>query len=682
MALTICPPLKLSVWAVNPITGVLEPLIGGKVYTYIAGTVTPQDTFNNANGTSPNLNPIILDARGEANCFLSATAYDFAVYDADDNFVQDQFNIVGTSTSTLGFVGTIDELENLPIGTADIFFVAGYNTADDTCNSQWYWDSASTLTPDKVFVAIPVSIPASGRYIRQYQGQKVTPKFAGVLGNGLTQDWTLFNASILNSFPDGLDFYLPGGEWLVDANLGFPLSCIEMDGGATFSINTGIVLTITKRIIKDRTSAFTGLGTVNLSSMIDCPAFPEWFGAVGDGSTNDYAAFNKLFAANPNRVEFSAIYGAEGAALAFGSSLKEIDAKGFGFNVGASGLVISSTAGAQGMVIRNLYVSTAQSFITFNGDGIVFESPYFEGEVLTATSAIRVNSPSSFTNATFDYFSVASPNDANSIFLLNGHDVIFTGCRFLDTTVSIDYGIIADINSIVIINNTSLSGLFVVAFLFGINGGQTIEDSTLLNGILTIPGSLTVGVDLTVVANLSVGSVVTSPLTVNALVKAYYGATSDLMAMGGVIQSTNTPVVITVDGNLMAATIPGFTLVTDSDFVVIHTFGSLLFASSGGRDIRLKHGATLIETIISGAGASLFWAASHVFVRTSSSTGTIYRLGSAGQITDGDGFKNLTGLDYTNLAGIVFQYSGVGISSGGNNFTQSNLNMILHPAAI
>ena len=39
-------------------------LTGGKLYSYAAGTTTPQTTYTNAAGTVANSNPIILNASG------------------------------------------------------------------------------------------------------------------------------------------------------------------------------------------------------------------------------------------------------------------------------------------------------------------------------------------------------------------------------------------------------------------------------------------------------------------------------------------------------------------------------------------------------------------------------------------------------------------------------------------
>jgi len=60
------------------------PLSGGKVYTYTAGTTTPQATYTDSTGSTPNPNPIILNSRGEASIWLGAANYKFKLTDAND----------------------------------------------------------------------------------------------------------------------------------------------------------------------------------------------------------------------------------------------------------------------------------------------------------------------------------------------------------------------------------------------------------------------------------------------------------------------------------------------------------------------------------------------------------------------------------------------------------------------
>lgn len=57
------------------------PLVGGKLYTYDAGTSTPRPTYSDAAGTIPNTNPVVLDARGEATVFWQG-AYKAVLKDA------------------------------------------------------------------------------------------------------------------------------------------------------------------------------------------------------------------------------------------------------------------------------------------------------------------------------------------------------------------------------------------------------------------------------------------------------------------------------------------------------------------------------------------------------------------------------------------------------------------------
>lgn len=60
------------------------PLAGGKLYTYVAGTTTPQATYTDSTGATPNSNPVVLDSRGEANVWLGEATYKFKLTDAND----------------------------------------------------------------------------------------------------------------------------------------------------------------------------------------------------------------------------------------------------------------------------------------------------------------------------------------------------------------------------------------------------------------------------------------------------------------------------------------------------------------------------------------------------------------------------------------------------------------------
>lgn len=108
-ALSPSPILKF--FAADGIT----PLANGKIYTYSAGSLTPQSAYTNAAGT-PATNPIILDATGEATIYLATSlVYRFIVKTSADVTLDDVDDIKATPTT----FGTSD-IDNLAITTAKI----------------------------------------------------------------------------------------------------------------------------------------------------------------------------------------------------------------------------------------------------------------------------------------------------------------------------------------------------------------------------------------------------------------------------------------------------------------------------------------------------------------------------------------------------------------------------------
>ena len=75
------------------------PLIGGKVYTYAAGTTSALATYTDSTGVTANTNPVILNTRGEAAIWLSPASYKFALNDANDTPIWTSDNIGGLNIS-------------------------------------------------------------------------------------------------------------------------------------------------------------------------------------------------------------------------------------------------------------------------------------------------------------------------------------------------------------------------------------------------------------------------------------------------------------------------------------------------------------------------------------------------------------------------------------------------------
>lgn len=75
-----------------------DPLSGGKLYTYAAGTTTPLTTYTDATGSTPNTNPVILDSAGrvaEEIWLDSALNYKFVLQSSTGTQIWTKDNVAG-----------------------------------------------------------------------------------------------------------------------------------------------------------------------------------------------------------------------------------------------------------------------------------------------------------------------------------------------------------------------------------------------------------------------------------------------------------------------------------------------------------------------------------------------------------------------------------------------------------
>ena len=108
MAYSLSPLLKPRFF----VNATNKPLVGGKLYTYLAETTTPATTYSNDTGT-PNTNPIILDANGECNLYLDDDkVYRLILKDANDvtYFDKDRVSSIGGGDYKVLTFNTIADL--------------------------------------------------------------------------------------------------------------------------------------------------------------------------------------------------------------------------------------------------------------------------------------------------------------------------------------------------------------------------------------------------------------------------------------------------------------------------------------------------------------------------------------------------------------------------------------------
>jgi hypothetical protein len=71
-----------------------SPNVGGKIYTYAAGTTTLATTYSDPELTTPNTNPVVLDAAGQADIWFSGS-YKLIVQDANGVQLYSADNLYG-----------------------------------------------------------------------------------------------------------------------------------------------------------------------------------------------------------------------------------------------------------------------------------------------------------------------------------------------------------------------------------------------------------------------------------------------------------------------------------------------------------------------------------------------------------------------------------------------------------
>jgi hypothetical protein len=121
-------------------------LSGGSIYTYFAGTTTPQATYTTSSGLIAQANPIVLDASGKIPSgevwLLNNARYKFVIKDSVGSTIGTYDNIAGNGALIpINFTGTGSQVAFSISGNVVSVYINGVYQNENT-----YSVSGSTLT--------------------------------------------------------------------------------------------------------------------------------------------------------------------------------------------------------------------------------------------------------------------------------------------------------------------------------------------------------------------------------------------------------------------------------------------------------------------------------------------------------------------------------------------------------
>ena len=163
-----------------------NPLVGGKLYTYVAGTTTPQATYTDTDGLTPQANPIILNSLGMPDSpirLAGGALYKFQYKSSADvvigNPYDDVLGVGDPSTSganstewiyepfTITYIGTTsfsvvgDKLTEMPIGTR-LKVIIGSGAVYPLVSNSTYSSGSTTITLTEALIDSSISSVSYG----------------------------------------------------------------------------------------------------------------------------------------------------------------------------------------------------------------------------------------------------------------------------------------------------------------------------------------------------------------------------------------------------------------------------------------------------------------------------------------------------------------------------------------
>jgi polygalacturonase len=265
-----------------------DPLAGGKIFTYLAGTTTPATTYTTSAGIIAHTNPIVLDGAGRVPSgeiwLTDGIQYKFVVQDAANNLIGTYDNLSGINSNFVNFTNqqeiqtatagqTVFNLTTMQYqpGTNSLsVFVDGVNqygpgaqyayveTDEDTvtfvsglhvgANVKFTTSQLNTsggIDAQQVSYNPPY-VDAVATNVEAKLAENVSVKDFGAVGDGTTDNLAAFQKAVDALAGTGGTLYVPGGEgenqYLFKTQLGPNNPTIELPSDIHIVIDDDVYL--------------------------------------------------------------------------------------------------------------------------------------------------------------------------------------------------------------------------------------------------------------------------------------------------------------------------------------------------------------------------------------------------------------------------------------------------------
>ena len=505
-------------------------LSGGKIYTYAAGTTTPQATYTSATGTTPHANPIILDSAGRVPggeiWLTDILTYKFTVE---------------TSTGTL--LGTYD---NVP----------GIN--------------AIQLNAEFVIYDPPFTGGVTTN-VETKLAQTVSVKDFGAVGDGVTDDTVAFLAA-MTAAPN---VYVPEGTYCVDA--GNSSGCL-ITSGTGYNVYGDGEKSIIKRFSYNPSSSCINFDSGSSSAFIDDVKFSnlKFLGDVATlGHNETYGHLLRMNGVRRVVIEKCYFEGPRGDAILIGSGPGGPTSERHNYDVVIrdcvfDGVLYGATGGRNAISFIDIDRAAIEGNVFRNWSRndmpgcVCFEPDYSFGIIKNVTISGNKfsNCGGSRGHVAISVDNIANANWANIIVIGN----TFATNNAVSLYCSVTLGAVA--NSLLIANNTMADCVYALSHPYGSVYGLSILDNIIhsttstygriLIGDNTTTGWTSKNVDIvgnTIISNTTVPVVASNNVEVfNFKNNSMRGATQSHLSLG-IAGNTNREV--SIIGNQFIGAISG-----------------------------------------------------------------------------------------------------------------------------